>query len=208
VRHIESSCDLAYNARMVWGLRFLRFSCGVALLASVASVASLAACHGAGAYGYAPNYVATSDEESAITGAREYDPVMYQREPDTWRKSKTVLFGIVTGRGPGPGGAAYLTLSVRRLEPRNLCTNGNDEDTCRVTVSDRDFGVVHALSALRPEDDVGEHSVTAGSLVRIAGQFGEDVDPQDGAPVLRGSFYRHWPRHFYVTKANAETMRQ
>ncbi|MBX3214404.1 MAG: hypothetical protein KF850_20380 [Labilithrix sp.] len=171
-------------------------------------VLGLGACRGAGPYGYAPNYVPTSDEESATKGAREYDPVMYQREPESWRKSPAVLFGVVTGRSPGPGGAAYLTLSVRRLEPRNLCTNANDEDTCRVTVSVRDFGVVHALAPLRPDDDVGERSVGAGSLVRVAGQFGEDVDPNDGAPILRGSFYRHWPRHFYVTNASAETMRQ
>jgi len=167
-----------------------------------------AACRSAGPHGYAPTYVQTSDEETALTGAREYDPVMYGREPEQWRKSRTSLFGVVTGRAPGPGGAAYLTLSVRRLEPRNLCVNANDEDTCRVTVSDRDFGIVHALTALKGEDDVGEKSVSAGSLVRVAGQFGEDVDPNDGAPVMRAAFYRHWPRHFFVTKANAETMRQ
>jgi hypothetical protein len=182
--------------------------CPLARASSVILVLGLAACRSAGPYGYAPTYAAGDGEEGATKGAREYDPVMYQREPETWRKSKTVLFGVVTGRAPGPGGAAYLTLSVRRLEPRNLCDNANDTDTCRVTVSDRDFGVVHALSPLRPDDDVGEKSVAAGSLVRIAGQFGEDVDPSDGAPILRGAYYRHWPRHFFVTKANAETMRQ
>jgi hypothetical protein len=166
------------------------------------------ACHSAGPYGYAPNYSPTSEEETATKGTREYDPVMFGREPEVWRKSRSVLFGVVTGRAPGPGGAAYLTLSVRRIEPRNLCVNANDEDTCRVTVSDRDFGIVHALAALRPDDDVGERSVGAGSLIRIAGQFGEDVDPADGGPVMRASFYRHWPRHFFVTTANADTMRQ
>ncbi len=176
------------------------------LVALVACAAS--GCRSAGPYGYAPNYVATTDEQSATKDAREYDPVMYQREAEAWRKSKTHLFGVVTSRSPGPGGAAYLTLSVRRLEPRNLCTNANDQDTCRVTVSDRDFGVVHALAVLRPEDETGERSVAAGSLIRVAGQFGEDVDPADGAPILRGTFYRHWPRHYFVTKANADTMRQ
>jgi hypothetical protein len=174
----------------------------------VGLVLGLAGCRGAGPYGYSPKYVATPEEETATKDTREYDPVMYQREPETWRKSSTVLFGVVTGRAPGPGGSAYLTLSVRRLEPRNLCSNANDEDTCRVTVSDRDFGVVHAQAKLQPEDDLGEHSVAAGSLVRVTGQFGEDVDPNDGAPILRGAFYRHWPRHFFVTKANAATMRQ
>jgi len=176
---------------------------------AVFSIVSLSfACHGAGQYGYSATYAASSDEESAATGAREYDPVMYGREPDSWRKSKTTLFGVVTSRAPGPGGAAYLTLSVRKLETRNLCSNANDEDTCRVTVSDRDFGVVHVLAALKPEDDIGEKSAGVGSLIRVVGTFGEDVDPADGAPVMRASFYRHWPRYFYVTKAKADLMRQ
>lgn len=174
----------------------------------VVLVFGLAACQGAGPYGYAPQYVPQKDEEKATQGAREYDPVMYRREPETWRASKAVLFGVVTARSPGAGGGAYLTLSVRRLEPRNLCSNARDEGSCRVTVSDRDFGVVHVLVPLRPDDDVGERSIGVGSLVRVVGQFGDDVDSGDGAPVLRASYYRHWPRHFFVTKADAETMRQ
>jgi hypothetical protein len=153
-------------------------------------------------------YASTSDESAAAEGAREYDPVMYGRDPAAARAATSTLFGVVTGRAPGPGGAAYLTLSVRKLDTRNLCTNKDDEDTCRVTVSDRDFGVVHALVRLRPEDDLGEKSVGAGSLVRVIGRFGEDVDPNDASPVLRASFYRHWPRYFYVTRSSADLMRQ
>lgn len=174
----------------------------------IASTVELAACRGAGPYGYADRYVPTSDEASATKGARDYDPVMYQREPESWRRETSVLFGVVTARAPGPGGTAYLTLSVRRLEPRNLCSNRNDEDTCRVTVTERDFGVVHVQAQLAREDDIGGKSVSAGSLVRVAGRFGEDVDPNDGAPILRASFYRHWPRHHFVTNASAETMRR
>ena len=55
---------------------------------------------------------------------------------------------------------------------------------------------------------MGEKSVAVGSLVRVAGQLGEDVDPNDGAPILRASFYRHWSRHYFATKSNAELMRQ
>jgi len=186
-----------------------RNATSVALALFVATLAGLAGgCRSAGPYGYAVNYTPSSDEEKAVQGAREYDPVMYSREPEAWRKSKSALFGVVTGRAPGPGGAAYLTLSVRKLETRNLCSNANDEDTCRVTVSDRDFGVVHVLAALRPDDDMGEHSTAAGSLVRVVGTFGEDVDPADGAPVMRATFYRHWPRYFYVTRSSADLMRQ
>jgi hypothetical protein len=179
------------------------------LAAAALAIASVAlGCRSAGPYGYAPTYIASSDEQAAVEGAREYDPVMYAREPEVWRKSKVVFFGVVTGRAPGPGGQAYLTLSVRRLDTRNLCSNANDEDTCRVTVTDHDFGIAHTLVALKPEDDVGEHSVGAGSLVRVAGNFGEDVDPNDGAPIMRAAYYRHWPRYFYVTKAKADLMRQ
>jgi len=191
--------DIVPGAHVVPGA-LLALALGVGLL--------LGACRSAGPYGYAVKYTPSSEEAAAVSGAREYDPVMYAREPESWRKSRVTLFGVVTGRAPGPGGAAYLTMSVRRLETRNLCSNGNDEDTCRVTVSDRDFGVVHGLSPLRPDDDMGELSVGVGSLVRLAGTFGEDVDPADGAPVLRASFYRHWPRHYYVTRASADTMRQ
>ena len=181
---------------------------GLCVVGLSVGLACLEACHGAGPYGYSAQYSPVSGEEEAVHGAREYDPIMYGREPDEWRRSKVVLFGVVTGRAPGPGGAANVTLSVRRLAPRNLCSNKNDEDTCRVTVTDKDFGVVHALVALSPEDDTGEHSVAAGSLVRVVGKFGEDVDPTDAAPIMRATFYRHWPRHFFVTNAAADLMRQ
>jgi hypothetical protein len=65
---------------------------------------------------------------------------------------------------------------------------------------------VHAK--LRPDDEVGEKSVGVGSLVRVVGQLGEDVDPADGAPIVRATFYRHWPRNAYVTKSKADLMKQ
>jgi hypothetical protein len=168
----------------------------------------LAACSGAGPYDHAVAYVPISGEEQAAKGAKEYDPVMVLREPDAWRKGTVSVFGVVVARSAGPGGAAYLTLSVRRLEPRNLCEYATDESSCRTTVSDHDFGVVHVITPLRPEDDVGQHSVGSGSLVRVVGTLAQDPDPSDGMPVVRASFYRHWPRYFFVTKSAAATMRQ
>jgi hypothetical protein len=163
---------------------------------------------GAGPYGHSPEYAPRSDETAAISGARLYDPVMFARLPDEWRKGNVTLFGVVTGRTSGPGGNAYLTLSVRSLERRNLCENAHDDDSCRVTVSDHDFGVVHAIVRLTGEDDVGQHSAGAGALVRLVGRFGEDVDPNDGGPVLRATWYRLWPRYFFVTSASRGQMRQ
>ena len=165
-------------------------------------------CHGAGPYGHAVHYEPLGDEEHAASAAREYDPVMFQRQPEQWRAKPSWLFGVVTNRSAAPAGGAYLTLSVRRLEPRNVCENFNDEDTCRVTVSDADFGIVHAIVGLRPEDDVGEHSVGIASLVRVVGTLGQDLDSNDGAPILRATYYRHWPRYFYATKSSAKNMRQ
>jgi hypothetical protein len=168
----------------------------------------LAACHSAGPYGHAVNYVPLGDEERAAKGVRDYDPVMAQRRPEEWGKTPVSLFGVVTNRGSGPTGSAYLTISVRRLENRNLCENANDEDTCLVTVSDADFGVVHAQVELKGEDDVGEHSVGGGSLVRVIGGFVENVDPNDGALVMKATYYRNWPRYAYATRSAASHMRQ
>ena len=165
-------------------------------------------CGGAGPYGHSPHYVPLDAETAAVGPAREYDPVMVQRRPEEWRKGPVSLFGVVEGRTPGQGGQALLKLGVRVLEPRNLCDNQNDEDSCRVTVSDKDFGVIWALVSLRGDDDVGPRSVGLRSLVRIVGTIGQDVSPTDGAPVVHASFYRHWPSFYYVTRASAADMRQ
>jgi hypothetical protein len=170
--------------------------------------AFLVACHGAGVYGHSPKYVELDDETVATAGAREYDPVMVQRQPEEWRAGTTALFGVVLSRTAGPSGQALLKLGVRRLELRNLCDNENDDDSCRVTVSDKDFGIVWALVSLHGDDDVGPRSVGLRSLLRIVGRIGQDVSPADGSPVLRATWYRHWPAYFYVTTSSARDMRQ
>jgi hypothetical protein len=148
------------------------------------------------------------DETSAAAGAREYDPVMSLTQPEAWRKTKVSLFGVVESRAPGPSGQAMLKLGVRRLEPRNLCQSEQDDDTCRVTVSDKDFGTIWATVPVHGEDDSGPHAVGQRSLVRIVGTIGQDVAPTDGAPVVHATWYRHWPPFFYVTRASARYMRQ
>jgi hypothetical protein len=168
----------------------------------------LAACQGAGSYSHSPRYVELSDESAASAGARDYDPVMVARQPEAWRKGKVMLFGVVESRAAGPGGQALLRLSVRRLEPRNLCESATDDDSCRVTVSDKDFGVVSALVALHGEDDVGPHAVGQRSLVRIVGTVGQDAAESDGSAIVHAAYYRHFPPLFYVTRASARDMRQ
>jgi len=162
-------------------------------------------CHSAGPYGFARAYQPLSAEEGASEGAREFDPVMAERDKEDWKKGTISLFGVVKARTSAKGGGAYLTLSMRTLSPRNLCDDF-DEDTCRVTVSEHEHATVHAVVKLTSEDEVGEHSVGKGSLVRVIGKLTDEVDPDDGASVLRVSYYRHWPRHFYVTTAMASGM--
>jgi hypothetical protein len=168
---------------------------------------TVTACGGAGQYGYSPAYAPLSDEESAASNATDYDPVMAKRSPEKWKGKTVSVFGVVLNRAAGSGGNAEVKLSVRVLEPRNLCESA-DDDTCRVTVSDHEHAVVHALLHLSAEDDIGEHSIGPRSLVRVIGTVTDDVDPGDGEPVLTAKYYRHWPRGFYVTSADRKFMRQ
>jgi len=173
-------------------------------LVTLISLGSLG-CHSAGPYGYARNYQPLSAEKSALEGTREFDPVMAERDKEDWKKSPVSLFGIVTARTSAKSGGAYLTLSMRTLSERNLCDDF-DEDTCRVTVSEHEHATIHAVVKLASADEVGEHSLGKGSLVRVVGKLTDEVDPDDGASVLHVSYYRHWPRHFYVTTAMASGM--
>jgi hypothetical protein len=163
----------------------------------VAVVALVAACRTAGPYGYSRVYTPTREEAAAVAGKPELDRRGIPGAPDN-RRGTFWAFGVVTQRSVGPGGAAYVALSLRTLQTHNQCAS-RDEDTCRVTVSDRETGRAHALVALAAEDDLGERGVGLGSLLRVVGFLAEDIDPSDGSAILRASFYRHWPRGFYAT---------
>lgn len=167
---------------------------------------ALGAC-GGNPYGHARVYTPLDDETRAAEDARPWDPVMVQRRPEEWQKGKVVVVGVVTGRRVTPGGWADMSVSVRRLEARNLCENARSEESCRVTVTDAEFGVAHLHLQLRGPDDAGEHSVGPGSLLRVVGVLQPEGDA-DGGPIVRGTYYRHWPRFFFVTRASAEHMRQ
>ncbi|MFO0676690.1 MAG: hypothetical protein U0169_09155 [Polyangiaceae bacterium] len=176
------------------------------VLSLVPFLAALVGC--AGPYGYARTYAPTGEESKALEGSREFDPVMAEREPDAWRKGNVSLFGVVVARTDTASGEADLTVGLRRVEPRNLCESQASEDTCRVTVSEADFGVAHVLVKLASGDASGELSVGRSSLVRVVGQLAPEPDTTDKKPVVHASFYRHWPRGYFVTRAAAASMRQ
>lgn len=164
-------------------------------------------CRSAGPYGHSKVYSPLGDEEHAIEGNQQYDSLLAERSFDKVKGKSVWLFGVVTNRGSGPGGAAYIAVSLRTLQLRNLC-DSDDEDTCRVTVSDREMGRVHVLVSLSADDDLGEHSVGIGSLVRVVGAVTSDIDPIDGTPIIRVNYYRHWPRGFYVTTKAAGALKR
>jgi hypothetical protein len=169
-------------------------------LAVVAVV--VAGCGGA-SYGHAPTYVPLDAERAVVDQARPYDAAAVQHRPDQWATRGVALFGIVESRSAGPGGQALLRLDVRVLEPANLCTRRGEDDSCRVTVSDKGLGVVWVLVPLREGDDVGANAVGQRSLLRVAGVIGQDVSPTDGAPIIHATWYRHWPSAEYLTPATA-----
>jgi hypothetical protein len=177
-------------------------------LAAAMTVAAFAfACGSAGPYGHSRVYSPLDEEDAAASGAERYDPVMARRLPHEWQQKKLELFGVVLARAEGQEGRTDLTLSVRRLAARNLCDSG-DEDTCRVTVGDQELARVHALVALRSGDAIGANSLKPQSLVRVVGKLEDHVNKEDGADVLVGSYYRHWPAAEYVTEQARSYMRR
>lgn len=165
------------------------------------------ACSSAGPYGYSREYSPLDQEEELLDGTRELDPVDIERNADTWRKGRISVFGVVKERKQAAGGTTDLTLSMRALATRNLCDN-RDEATCRVTISEREHAIVHAIAALEGADDLGSKAVMPGSLVRVIGRLAQGVDPKDGSYVLQVEYLRHWPRDEYVTMGEREHMRQ
>ncbi len=168
----------------------------MALLVAGAGVG--AGCGGS-VYGHAPRYVPAADEEAAAAGAAPYDAASAGRRGGDPARAVT-LFGVVESRAAGPGGQALLKLTVRSLEPKNECARAGDDDSCRVTVSNKDFGAVWALVELRADDDVGPRAVGQRSLLRLVGTVGQDVSPADGAPIVHARWYRHWPSQEYLSR--------
>ena len=161
-------------------------------------------CGSAGQYGHSRTYTPLGPESDLAAQAKQYDPVMAQRQPAKWRGQLVSVFGVVTKRYKDANGVTKLVLSVRILEPRNLCESA-EEDSCRVTVSEKMHGRIHALLELQPDDQRGEHSLGPRSLVRVIGKLS---DAKDGLPLLTAQYYRHWPRDFYVTTKAREYMRR
>lgn len=159
------------------------------------------ACASGGRYGYARTYIPTGDEEDAAEDAAAYDPVMAQRRQHEWIGKKISIFGVVESVQPWTKGGNDVLLSIRRLQDRNLCLT-HDDDTCRVTVTDHSFGMIHAIVSF-PGEEPGPRS-----LLRVIGTISENTHPKTGNWVLEVEFHRHWPGGEFVTLSQREFMRQ
>lgn len=175
----------------------------------VALLGVVVGCASAGPFGFAQMYTPLDVEDEATDGSVPFDPSATRRKPDTWRGRKVVAFGVVTDvvKSDQPGTQRVL-LSVRGLQPRNLC-DGPDDQTCRVTVTDTEFAKLWAVipsAALEPQRTPPD-PVQPGSLLRVVGKLQPSNNHVDPAQV-DASFARHWPLQMYVTTSARESMRR
>jgi hypothetical protein len=158
-------------------------------------------------YGYAPQYLPSSEEKPFVEGAVEPSYEEVRRDPAAYQGQRIAWFGIVAeASSVDPSGETRLTLTHRFHQPRHLCADQFDS-SCRVTISAREGGPFTALVHLRPEDASGRNRLYTGSLVKMYGRVTNDYDAR-GGPVFRIEYYRHWPRGTYVTTNRANNMRR
>jgi len=166
----------------------------------------VAGCGGGGAYGYARTYSALGDEGRYLERSVE---LSFEEVRRTRPEEQPLIswFGVVRAVEDAGGGRVRVSLSLRAHQERHLC-RGPEEDTCRVTVSERELGTFTALFAARPEDlREGTGRLQTGSMLRIYGTATAEADAS-GGPVIEVEWYRHWPPGTYVTTASRGSMRR
>lgn len=176
-----------------------------ALTAVIGLGLSLGACGGGGRYGYARTYEPIDGERAYMerTVDASYEEVRRTRPEEQVSLS---WFGVALGPPEMHDGVARVRLSLRAHQERHLC-DSEYADSCRVTVSERELGTFTAQFTVRAEDLAGEGRLWQGSLVRVYGRASGEQDAQ-GDPVIVAEWYRHWPRHTFVTTAMSGRMRR
>jgi hypothetical protein len=171
------------------------------------ALAWCAACGGSGPYGYARSYEPLREESPYAERATTLSYEDVRRDLDVPPDALVGWFGVVTAVGQGDArGESRVALSLRYHQPRHLCRD-QSASSCRVTVSESSSGPFTAILTLRDEDRAGQSRVWVGSLLKVYGQPTGEFD-DEGAPVIRGSYYRHWPPNTYVTTASRSAMRR
>jgi hypothetical protein len=179
----------------------------LALIAPVPLLLLLCTACASNPYGYAPEYVPLSDEETYFETAIDQSYEDIRRDPSSFVSSTVSWFGIVDSIKPiGHHGQATIALTLRFHQPRHLCTDQFDS-SCRVTISEKEGGPFSVLLTLREEDIAGKYRVYEGSLLRVYGKPVADYDER-GGPILKVEYYRHWPLGTYVTVGRRANMRR
>jgi hypothetical protein len=164
---------------------------------------------GPGTYGYARYYVPLGDEEpfaaAAVTPEPPYTDVV--RDPAAFTGVLVGWFGVVSEVVPQDDGTVLVRMSQRPHIERHLCS-ARSEDSCRVTVSEREGGPFSVRVRLRPGADAeGENRVQRESLLKIYGSTTGDYD-STGGPFFSVQYYRHWPRGQYLDTTAQSLMRR
>lgn len=180
---------------------------GLVLVLALGALAGTA-CSGANRYGYAQTYVFLPDEEPVARQADTsalYDEV--RREPSRYATRTLSWFGVVEEVTLADTGTLRVEMNLRAHQARHLCEDESDA-SCRVTVNENSGGRFTAIFRARPEDLAGENRVQVGSLVRVYGPIVQGETDEEGEPIVRATYYRHWPRGQYVTTAARAQMRR
>lgn len=178
------------------------------ILATLALALGLAlgACGGGGPYSYARTYQPADGEQAYLSRASAAGVADVQRaRPED--QPYVSWFGVVLDAPAVEGSTVRLHLSFRVLQERPLCSSEYD-DSCRVTVSEREIGRFVAVVPLRPADlEESPTRLGPGSLVRVFGRSEGQIDDA-GDPIIVSDWYRHWPRNTFVTTAMSGRMRR
>lgn len=176
------------------------------LIFALLLAAMLCAC-GGNPYGYAPQYAPLSDEEPYYEKGLELSYEDVRRDPLGHQNQTLAWFGVVEDVKPiGSSGQVRVALNLRFHQPRHLCSDQFDS-SCRVTISDKAGGPFSAILTLRSEDRAGRDRVYGGSLLKVYGQVTTEYDDR-GGPIVRATYYRHWPNGTYVNTRRSTNMRR
>jgi hypothetical protein len=162
---------------------------------------------GGNPYGYAHYYLPLDDEESYAARAVEPPYTDVVRDPGAFTEQTIGWFGVVREVVPQEDGSVLVRMSQRPHIDRHLCS-GRSDDSCRVTISERDAGPFSVRLRLRPGGDAeGVNRVQRESLLKIYGRPSGDYD-STGGPILSVDYYRHWPRGQYLDTTAQALMRR
>lgn len=166
----------------------------------------LTACASGGQYGYTRTYKPLPAEASHFEKAQELPYEQVKTTPYDYKETEVTWFGVVEGMSELPDGQTQLELALRTHQARHLC-HDEYEDSCRMTVSQSSTGKFITRLKLTEAERTGKERVWVGSLLKVYGQPTGDYD-EKGNPVLEVSYYRHWPRGYYVTTAQRSAMKR